>query len=115
MAQPRKKVLPRLTLEKIDAAQDIKETDVDIPEWGGTVRIRGVSKAIFDKWMDLPADEWEDTAYLLSEALIDPKVTPEEALKLREKSAAAVNRLVGEINKISSAAGAEQRFLAGDA
>lgn len=114
MAQPRKKALPRLTLEQIGLAEDIKEKDVEIPEWGGTVRIRGVSKAVFDRWMELPAEDWADTAYLLSEAVIDPKITEEDALKLREKSAAAVNRLVGEINQISSAQGAERRFLAGD-
>lgn len=114
MAARKPKVGPRLTLETIEAVKDIREEAIDVPEWGGSVLIRGASKAVFDTWMNLPDTDWEDTAFLLSECVVEPKLTPEEALKLRAKSAAAVNRLVGAINKLSSAEGAERQFLAGD-
>lgn len=32
-----------LTREEINAAQDIESEDIEVPEWGGTVRIRGLS------------------------------------------------------------------------
>ena len=34
-----------LTKSQILAADDLKTTDVDVPEWGGTVRIKGMTGA----------------------------------------------------------------------
>lgn len=109
-----KKPLARLTLEKIQSAEDIREDVVDVPEWGGSVKVRGVSKAAWDKWLVLPSEDGEDAAFLLSEALVEPQVTPEQALALRDKSAAALNRIEAAVSRLSSAEGAERRFLDGD-
>jgi hypothetical protein len=39
-----------LTVEQIRAAEDILEEDVEVPEWGGKLRVRGMTGKQRDAW-----------------------------------------------------------------
>lgn len=99
--------MSNLTLEQIVAAQDLGDEAVDVPEWGGTVQIRGLG---YGEWVDIreqatvggQQDERIFARLLFAAALSDPVVTPEQADLLISKSASAVNRLVDQILKASN-------------
>jgi hypothetical protein len=109
--------LPRLTFEAIEQAPDLKEKEVDVPEWGGSVLVRGVSKAIWEKYTEMETPE--DICFLMSEAIVEPAVTAEQAAAMRAKSITAVGRVEGAILEVcglgSAVADAERRFLASSA
>lgn len=111
-AKPRPKSLPVLTFEQIEATDDLKPETVEVPEWGGSVVVKGASKEVYDAWltMESPADGY----YLLSQTVIEPSITEEQAAALKKKSAAAMSRIESAVLRLSSAQGAERRFLAGD-
>jgi hypothetical protein len=44
--------MTHLTRDQILAAQDLKTEDVPVPEWGGTVRLREMSAADIQDWLD---------------------------------------------------------------
>jgi hypothetical protein len=95
-----------LTLEQIIAAEDIGTEEIEMPEWGGTVKIRGLG---YGEWVDIRSaatiggeqDERVFVRLMFAGALVDPVVTPEQADLLGAKSANAVNRLVMRIMEIS--------------
>ena len=107
--------LPRLTFEQIESATDLKEKEVDVPEWGGSVLVRGVSKAIWEKYTEM--DSPGDICFLMSEAVVEPAITVEQAAVLRAKSVPALSRVEGAILEVcglgSAVVDAERRFLAG--
>lgn len=94
--------MTRLTVEQIIAADDLQQSEVDMPEWGGTVMVRGLG---YGEWVDLrdaatiggQQDERIFARLLFAAALVEPTVTPEQADLLIGKSAPAVNRLVERI------------------
>lgn len=112
-----------LALASILAAADLPTKVVDMPEWGGTVLVRGLSKGAYDDLQKriteqvqaagLAEDEGADAlradlteAEMVAACLAEPKVTPDEARQLRYKSIAAYKRLneaIGEVNRIESA------------
>lgn len=99
--------MAHLSVDEIAAAQDLGESEVEIPEWGGTVVIRGLG---YGEWVDLrdqstvagQQDEKVFSRLLLAAALVTPAVTPEQADLLLGKSTTAVNRLVDNILSLSS-------------
>lgn len=111
-AKPRPKSLPVLTFEQIEQTDDLKPETVEVPEWGGSVVVKGASKEVYDAWltMESPADGY----FLLSKTLIEPAITEAQAEVMKKKSAAAMSRVEAAILRLSSAQGAERRFLAGD-
>lgn len=111
MPAAKKKPLPRLTFEQIEAAEDIKQETVEVPEWGGSVVVRGVPKADYDAFLLLESPD--DVHFLLSKAFVEPAIDEEQAAKLRQKSASAMERVEATIMRLCSARGAEQRFLEG--
>jgi len=98
--------MTELTVEQIVAAQDLGEETVEMPEWGGTVTIRGLG---YGEWVDLreaatvggQQDERLMARLLFAAALTSPTVTPEQAELLVNKSSSAVNRLVERIVGVS--------------
>lgn len=98
--------MTRLTVEQIIAADDLGEQDINIPEWGGTVRVRGLG---YGEWVDIrdaatvggKQDERLFARHLFAAAITDPIVTPEQADLMIGKSAAAVNALVDAIVTLS--------------
>jgi hypothetical protein len=103
--------MTRLTLEEIVSAQDLKRAEVDMPEWGGTILVRGLG---YGEWVDIRdastvgggQDERIFARLLISAAVVEPEITPEQAELLLAKSSSAVDRLVTEI-MAASAVGAE--------
>lgn len=96
-----------LTLDEIISVQDRPVVDVEVPEWGGVVKIRGLSKggrqrvrdAAFDAEGNFQAERWEDA--LILEGLVEPEITAEEVGQLREKAATAVERIISQISEES--------------
>jgi hypothetical protein len=99
--------MPLLSVEQIVAADDLGQSEVEMPEWGGAVVIRGLG---YGEWVDLreqstvagQQDEKVFSRLLFSTALVEPHVTPEQADLLLAKSTPAVNRLVDEILTLSN-------------
>lgn len=99
-----------LTLEAIVAVDDRPTHKVEIPEWGGVVTIRGLSLKQFQdvRKRALAAgggktpDEDVATLATLSEALVSPKVTVEQAQLLIDKSMSAVTKLMTAIADVSA-------------
>lgn len=89
-----------LTLEGILEAEDRPVVDVEVEEWGGIVKVRGLSKgardavreASFDAEGNFHADQWENA--LLVHGLVEPEITAEEVGQLRDKAASAVETIV---------------------
>lgn len=98
----------RLTVADILAANDIVEEDVEVPEWGGSVRIRAFTKARQQELRFMATDP--RTQKLDNEKLelqifihgvIDPQFAPAHQTELREKSAGALDRVLKRIMAIS--------------
>jgi hypothetical protein len=101
-----------LTVEDILAAKDLDEEEVEVPEWGGSVVIRGLGYgefvAIRDKaWKDSgEQDERLFGCLLLAASFIDPVLTDDQASALFDKSSAAVTRVSDAIVDLSGLGGA---------
>src|SRR6187551_3218851 len=99
-----------LTADDIWAADDIEEKVIDVPEWGGSVKIRALTlkqianvamKAIRTNAQGVQETQRELSVIMtLQEGMIEPKLSPQEARKLSEKSATAVTRIVQAINAL---------------
>ena len=100
-----------LSEDEILAAEDIKEDFVEVPEWGGSVKIRGLdlrqianvaSKSIRRN----PQTGQDETnrelsvLYTLQEGMIEPKLSPAGLRAMAKKSAAAVTKVVAAINAL---------------
>lgn len=98
--------MARLTIEEISGANDLGEEEIEIPEWGGSVVIRGLG---YGEWVDLrdrstvagTQDERLFARMLLATALVEPVVGEEQADLLLNKSAPSVDRLVSAILGLS--------------
>lgn len=96
-----------LTLEDIEAVPDIQEDDVEVPEWGGTVRVRGFTKelemSIREEAKD--ADDEIDREKLemlfLVYGMIEPQASAASIPMLMSKSSAATNRVLRKIMELS--------------
>lgn len=91
-----------LSLEEILASDDIKTKDVEVPEWGGYVRIRQFTNEELLKYGELIEGGGEKQANLMlvMKSCIKADGTPlfsERSLKdFAKKSAKAVNRIARE-------------------
>lgn len=106
--------------DQILAAEDLVSRDVEVPEWGGTVRVRMMTGGERDAFeASLWEREGEETVYkrehfrakLLSRCIVDDKgarvFSDKDIERLSGKSAKALNRLFDvaqEINAISKEA-----------
>ena len=96
-----------LKRDQIFAADDLKHEDVEVPEWGGTVRVRALTAGERDQWESSMAGETKNgqaikvedvRAKLIAFAAIDVETgerlfTLDDVTKLSKKSAAAMQRL----------------------
>jgi hypothetical protein len=107
-----------LTIADILAKDDLGEKEVNVPEWGGSVVIRGLGYGEFVAVRDksLVNGEQDETVFgvgLLAAAFVNPVLTEEEAKALFNKSSAAVVRITGEIVSLSGIGG--QAFVSSEA
>lgn len=87
---------PRLLTEAdIIAIDDIETEVVEVPEWGGSVKLRGLS---LDEAMNARAGATGDakamSLRLLVASFVEPKLSEAAVEALGKKSAAVVNRLL---------------------
>jgi hypothetical protein len=100
-------------LSKADILEsdDLPSQDVDVPEWGGTVRVRGFSGAERDRFefaMAAAKDSPEEVnirAQVVGRCLIDADgkrlFTDKELVKLGAKSGAALDRVFDVVRELS--------------
>jgi hypothetical protein len=98
----------RLTVSDILAASDITEEEVEVPEWGGSVRIRGFTKVRQQELRRMATDPRNGKIdgeklemQIFIYGVIDPKFEPVQQTELKEKSAGALDRVLKRILAIS--------------
>ena len=105
-----------LSVEQILSVNDLPVEVVDVPEWGGKVKIQGLSRAAYDQVgksaeVIVPAtgpgqqpkvtrddDKFADALFLA--CVIEPRFTEEHLPALRNKSLGALNRVYQAIGKV---------------
>ena len=98
-----------LTLDQIKEASDLPREEVEVPEWGGSVIVQGVSVAhgmeLFKQMQkDGKTDEIDpEKAALLSfiYGVIEPKFSADDVDWLREKSLGAVTKVTQVFMRLS--------------
>lgn len=91
-----------LTPEAILAAQDLPETDVDTPEWGGRVRVRGLSLGeVLAIRKAVGADERAVVVHTLATAFVHPTLTVDQAEAMLGKSGAVTQRVLQAVNAMN--------------
>jgi hypothetical protein len=119
-----------LSADQILGADDLKSEDVSVPEWGGTVRVRGMSGAARDKFessmlkdsMDgINKDKALDNyrARLAALCLIDGEGkrlfrSEAETKRLGEKSAEALSRVAEVATRLSGLGSEDVKELTGN-
>jgi hypothetical protein len=104
-----------LSAEDIWAAKDIEEKTIEVPEWGGSVKIRAlnlrqIANVAQKSIRRNPQTGQDETSRELSviltlqEGMVEPKLSPQDARRLADKSAAAVTRIVQAINALGPTA-----------
>lgn len=100
-----------LTAEQLLAAKDFVEEHVDVPEWGGCVKVRTLSMgaryriaegSATLKGREQRVDSVRLAVLTLLHGIVDPKLTEEQAILLAEKNASAVERVIQAIWRASA-------------
>lgn len=95
-----------LSVDDILAADDLAEETVEVPEWGGAVKVKGLTrsqvhelgrKAMVGKEI---SSERADMLLLVA-GIVEPKFTEDQASILMQKSARATQRIVDVLNELS--------------
>ena len=97
-----------LTLDDITAADDRTTRTVDVPEWGGSVVVRGLT---LEEARDIQkaaiqggeVDETKVMVLTVSAGCVDPVIPREQAMILAQKRAGNVIRLCVAINELTGA------------
>lgn len=113
-----------LSRDAILSADDLPTSDVEVPEWGGTVRVRaldGTSRDAYDASLyDLRSDKLKRTpdnmrAKLVALSVVDGEgallFTVDDVIRLGRKSAAALQRVWDEARRLSALSEAEAEEL----
>jgi len=95
-----------ITVEQLLAAEDLPPEAIDVPEWGGQVKVRGLSvKAINQANRESTVageiDEEKIACAVVIAGMVEPQLTNDQAGQLAEKSMAVINRIVKEIYRLS--------------
>jgi hypothetical protein len=102
--------MPILSVDEIIAAKDLGEKEIEIPEWDGSVVIRGLGYGEFVTIREKAnvngeQDERIFGRLLLAAAFIDPVLTEDQADALFNKSSVAVAKISDEIVNLSGIGG----------
>lgn len=115
-----------LTIEDILLAPDLESKEVAVPEWGGTVKVKGMTKREQQQMRksttdpltgQIDSDRLE--VAMLAHCLAEPLVTLEQAEQLLQKSATAVDRVLTAAMDVAGMSDTAQKamtrtFRAGD-
>ena len=95
-----------LSIDDILKCPDLEERTVDVPEWGGQVKVKGFSKATQQQMRkeatydgEIDSDRLE--MFMFIYGVIEPKCDKSHYEQLREKSAGAIDKIVKEIMSVS--------------
>lgn len=116
-----------LNKEQIKTVSDLETQDVEVPEWGGTVRLKSLTGAERDKFeASVVQGQGKNTtvnmqnlrAKLVAQSAIGedgkPLFTEEDVKWLGEKSAKALNRLFNAAQQLSGLSESDVKELAGN-
>jgi len=110
-----------LSADAVLAAPDIVTEDFEVPEWGGTIKVKGLSVHDLNEANRLATvggevDAEKITCMVLVFGCVEPQFTPDQAGALAKKSAKVVNEVGAAIFRLSGVGGAsEARFRSGAA
>lgn len=95
-----------LTFDEILATRDLAIQEVEVPSWGGKIKIQELTKAARDRLakeatVNGQVDSDRLQVLMLAECIVEPKITAEQAQQLWEKSAAAVDKILFAILDIN--------------
>lgn len=95
-----------LTADALLGAQDREEKIVEMPEWGGSVKIAALSLGAFQDAQERATvngevDEKRMAVELIVAGMIDPKLDDNAAAQLRDKSIGSLTKLMLEIATLS--------------
>lgn len=95
-----------LSVEDIIAADDLGEAEIEMPEWGGSIKIRGLGYGEFVTLRESAqvGGQQDERIYgrlLLVAAFVDPVLDEDQADALFNKSSAAVDKITTEIVRLS--------------
>lgn len=98
--------LHRLTVEHILAQQTVTKRTIEVPEWGGTVTIQGLSKKQQqdirkEAMVDGEVDSDLVTKATFREAVVDPQFTPEQVVSLWEHQAGVIDGILMAVLRLS--------------
>lgn len=96
-----------LNMDDILKANKLKEKEVDVPEWGGSVKIREFTKSVQQQIRkeakvasdDIDLDKMELLMFI--HGVIEPQFTEEHYERLRQSSASAIDKVLREITLLS--------------
>jgi len=116
-----------LNKEQIKSVSDLETQDVEVPEWGGTVRLKSLTGAERDRFeASVVQGQGRNTtvnmqnlrAKLVAQSAIGedgkPLFTEEDVKWLGEKSAKALNRLFNAAQQLSGLSESDVKELAGN-
>jgi len=116
-----------LNKEQIKSVSDLETQDVEVPEWGGTVRLKSLTGAERDRFeASVVQGQGRNTtvnmqnlrAKLVAQSAIGedgkPLFTEEDVKWLGEKSAKALNRLFNVAQQLSGLSESDVKELAGN-
>lgn len=105
-----------LSVDAILNANDIPEEIVSVPEWGGDLKVRGLTRGAFDRINRasetiVPAtgpgqqpgtvrDDKKFSEMLFLECVVEPKFEEHHLPLLEDKSVAALNRVYEAISRV---------------
>lgn len=109
-----------LSKQDILGCNDIPTELVEVPEWGGTVKVRGMSAGERDRFDDHIRTNGLSAlrATMAANGIIDEDgtrlFTDAEVTKLGEKSAEALDRVVEVVSRLSGLTAEDAEYLEGN-
>ena len=109
-----------LSKEDILGCNDIPTELVEVPEWGGSVKVRGMTAGERDRFDDMIRTQGLSAlrATMAANGIIDEDgkrlFTDIEVGKLAEKSAEALDRVVEVVSRLSGLTPEDAEFLEGN-
>ncbi len=106
---------PILTAEALLGAPDLPEKTIDVPEWGGAVKLKALNAG---QWRDVrerakrpdgELDQDHYNAHFLIEAMVEPRIGADQFGQLMAKNPLVIMRLSAEALALSDMQGVEAR------
>lgn len=95
-----------LTRQQVLEASDLEEATVEIPAWGGAIKVRGFTKAQQQSirkqaMVDGKMDEDRFEVLMFIQGVVEPEFGPDDFELLRGKSAMSMDLVLAKILELS--------------